>query len=312
MGRYLTIVGTALRQTVRRVTLTTAGTGERPLFVSYVSEVPVWKTTYRLVIPSKPGAKPFLQGWAIVDNTVGEDWTGVEMSLVAGAPQSFIQEMSQPYYLRRPVVPLPEVYQLKPQTHQAALTGGGAPGMVTGKVTDNSGGVLPGVTVRATGADGTAARETVTDSNWKYVLTLPVGTYTLRFALAGFKPATAEDIDVEAGVTAEENQSLDVGARMESVMVTASTREVASSRAPRVELDVADSLATLEAAASGREMGDLFEYRIKEPVTIRKNQSAMVPILNSEVGVEKVTIWNAARADAAPLRAWRGSPTPPA
>jgi hypothetical protein len=285
LGRYLTIVGSTLRQSVRRMTLTTAGTGERPLFVSYVSEVPVWKTTYRLVIPSKPGAKPFLQGWAIVDNTVGEDWMGVEMSLVAGAPQSFIQEIAQPYYLRRPVVPLPSAYQLKPQTHQAALTGGGAAGMLTGKVTDKSGGILPGVTVRATGADGTSAGEAVTDSNGKYVLNLPAGTYTLKYTLSGFKPGTAEDIEVEAGAIAEEDQSLEVGALMETVMVTGSRLARESAQAPRVEFDVAGSLATLEAAASGREMGDLFEYRIKEPVTIRKNQSAMVPMLTNSTGL---------------------------
>ena len=33
-----------------------------------------------------------LEGWAIVDNTVGEDWNDVELSLVAGAPQSFMQQ----------------------------------------------------------------------------------------------------------------------------------------------------------------------------------------------------------------------------
>ena len=65
-------------QDVRRLTIATAGTGERDLFVSYVSEVPVWKATYRLVLPSSTDArKPLLQGWAIVDNTVGEDWENV-------------------------------------------------------------------------------------------------------------------------------------------------------------------------------------------------------------------------------------------
>jgi len=59
-----------------------------------------------------------LQGWAIVDNTVGEDWNNVELSLVAGAPQSFIQQLSQPYYGRRAVVPLPQEYQQAPQTHE--------------------------------------------------------------------------------------------------------------------------------------------------------------------------------------------------
>ena len=84
---------------------------------SYISEVPVWKTTYRIVLPSKNESEPLLQGWAIVDNTVGEDWSNVELSLVAGAPQSFIQQLSQPYYARRPVVPLPQNAEPVSYTH---------------------------------------------------------------------------------------------------------------------------------------------------------------------------------------------------
>ena len=89
--------------------------------MSYVSEVPVWKSTYRLVIPSSGDRAPFLQGWAIVDNTLGEDWTDVELALVAGAPQSFVQQVSQPLYTRRPVVPLPRTALLTPQTHDGTL-----------------------------------------------------------------------------------------------------------------------------------------------------------------------------------------------
>src|SRR5258708_30724038 len=51
------------------------------------------KTTYRLVLSSRAEKKPLLQGWAIVDNTIGEDWNDVEVSLVAGAPHSFIQQL---------------------------------------------------------------------------------------------------------------------------------------------------------------------------------------------------------------------------
>ena len=41
-----------------------------------------------------------------VDNTVGADWDNVQLSLVAGAPQSFIQPLSQPLYARRPEIPI--------------------------------------------------------------------------------------------------------------------------------------------------------------------------------------------------------------
>ena len=64
------------------MTIATVGTGgARSCWSSYVSEVPVWKTTYRLVLPT--GGAPVLQGWAVVDNTIGEDWNDVELSLVA-------------------------------------------------------------------------------------------------------------------------------------------------------------------------------------------------------------------------------------
>lgn len=85
VGRYLSLIASSRDQDLRRMTISTAGAGDRNLYVSYISEVPIWKTTYRIVLPSKPEKKPLLQGWAIVDNTIGEDWTDVELSLVAGA-----------------------------------------------------------------------------------------------------------------------------------------------------------------------------------------------------------------------------------
>src|SRR5438067_3001413 len=121
LSRYLQLLGTTRQQDSRRMTISTTGSGDRDVFVSYVSEVPVWKSTYRIVLPEKASEKPILQGWAVVDNTVGEDWDNVQLSLVAGAPQSFVQQLSQPYYTRRPVVPLPSSMMLAPQTHEATM-----------------------------------------------------------------------------------------------------------------------------------------------------------------------------------------------
>ena len=61
-----------------------------------------------------------MQGWAVVDNTVGADWDNVQLSLVAGAPQSFIQPLSQPLYSRRPEIPIATLVETTPQTHEAA------------------------------------------------------------------------------------------------------------------------------------------------------------------------------------------------
>ncbi|HEV2304093.1 MAG TPA: hypothetical protein VGR93_01110, partial [Candidatus Acidoferrales bacterium] len=64
VGQYLSLLASMHQQGLRRMTIATAGTGERELYVSYVSETPIWKTTYRIVLPKKAGDEPLLQGWA--------------------------------------------------------------------------------------------------------------------------------------------------------------------------------------------------------------------------------------------------------
>lgn len=57
-----------------------------------------------------------------------------------------------------------------------------------------------------------------------------------------------------------------------------------------------------EAAASGQELGDLFEYKLKDRVTLKKNQSALVPIAQTEIEAEKVSLWNGTTGSGRPLR----------
>ena len=57
-----------------------------------------------------------------------------------------------------------------------------------------------------------------------------------------------------------------------------------------------------EAAASGQELGDLFEYKLKDRVTLKKNQSALVPIAQTEIEAEKISLWNGTAGSGRPLR----------
>jgi hypothetical protein len=239
VGRYLHLVASTRDQDVRRLTISTAGTGERELLVSYISEVPIWKCTYRIVVP-KDG-KPLLQGWAIVDNTVGEDWDNVELSLIAGAPQSFIQELSQPYYARRPVVPMPENAMMTPQTHEAVLEE--KENAAPPEVSVVNGAPAPGAPPPPP-MNGRAMGGLVTKS----------GTNTFQGGIVGgmFK--------ANAGIT--QKQKFDM-------------------------LEQANAN-----VGEGRDLGDLFEYQLKDRVTIHKNQSALVPILQARVDAEKVSVWN--------------------
>jgi hypothetical protein len=97
------------------------GQGKRPVSLSYVVATPVWKTSYRLVLSEKE--PPFLQGWAIVENTSDDDWNNVKLSLVSGRPISFAMDLYQPLYVNRPLVE-PELYaSLRPQVYGQAMEG---------------------------------------------------------------------------------------------------------------------------------------------------------------------------------------------
>ena len=76
------------------VRLTGARTHE--LTVSYVVSSPMWKPTYRVVLPKEGKGQALLQGWAVVDNVSGEDWNEVRLSLTSGAPISFRYDLHTP------------------------------------------------------------------------------------------------------------------------------------------------------------------------------------------------------------------------
>src|SRR6202035_639923 len=98
-----------------------AGEGKRRVRVGYVIENPIWKTSYRLVLGTKAEEKPYLQGWAVVENPTDEDWKDVRMALVSGRPISFQMDLYQPLYVSRPVV-VPELFaSLRPVAYSGGL-----------------------------------------------------------------------------------------------------------------------------------------------------------------------------------------------
>src|SRR6185436_6918268 len=154
------------------------GGAERELIVSYTIAAPIWKTTYRVLLDGS--GKPFFQGWAIVDNVSEEDWTGIDLSLVSGTPVSFIQPIQNPVYRYRPVVPLQEDLNLKPQTYEPAESSSSA-GSITGTLKDPNGAAIPGANVTVTNSTTNQSFQITTDSAGVYrAQNLPPGTYSLN------------------------------------------------------------------------------------------------------------------------------------
>ncbi len=73
-----------------------------PIALGYIAETPVWRTSYRLVIPT--GAASMLQAWALVHNDTDEDWRDVHVDLVNGRPDSFLFTLAAPRYAKRTLV----------------------------------------------------------------------------------------------------------------------------------------------------------------------------------------------------------------
>jgi len=229
--RYLEILFQRYRKDEKAVTITASGQGQQELFVSYVTEAPVWKATYRIVLPRRrEEAKPFLQGWAIVDNVSGNDWMGVQLSLVSGLPISFIQNLYDPIFRKRPVIEIEKRAALAPSIPEAAMRR-----EKTGKIRK-----APAPKARAA-----------------------------AMSMKSFGRADRLEAEHPAEVHLEEKM-----------------RE-------------------LRAQVVTREMGDLFEYKISHPVTIKQNQSALVPIVAKEVEGKAVDLYNEKTLARNPLAAVR-------
>jgi hypothetical protein len=258
LDRYLELLSSTHSTGLRHLTLDALGQGQRELRVSYISEVPVWKVTYRMVFPREADGNATLQGWAVVDNTVGADWDNVQLSLVAGAPQSFIQPISQPLYTRRPEIPISTEAQTTPQTHEAA--------------------------------------EMMNDS-----LVAPASPQV---------QASAPRKDFRQQLKGSYQQSL--GQVNQTVSVNADNVPVNSGPLPGGAIGglfgggygggvYRPSDAIAEGDVSTNAFDDFFQYSLTQPVTIHKNESAMVPILQQELPAEHVTLWS--RNEPRPLRA---------
>jgi hypothetical protein len=271
LSRYLQLIDSNRNQGLRHLTIQdnapANGTGSRTLKLSYISEVPIWKSTYRILFTdpatkpgapssptvsssvkvgsqdvSAPGSTATLQGWSVVDNTTGTDWINVHLSLIAGAPQSFIQPLSQPIYSRRPEIPIAEEAQLTPQTHDSSIENADASAVIT--------------------ADK--------------VQSLPVaGRSSAQMSLRSRAVGVGSGSGAGVGPGSGGNTGGGVY-RPPPPPPTVSYEEAAT-----------DSLTPTTTTAA---FDDFFAYNLTEPVTIRTNESALVPILQAKIPADRVTL----------------------
>jgi hypothetical protein len=247
----------------KAVSLHFAGDGKRKVQVGYVIEAPIWKTSYRLVLAEKE--KPYLQGWALVENPTDEDWAGVKMALISGRPISFKMDLYNPLFINRPVVE-PELFaSLRPVTYRGAF----------GSRTDN------GVTWHD-GDMNKADKE--------------------KFVLEGLNEAESAGQPVEAKLRAGFGLQKAKAAPDSTVMLglmDGSTRAVRPNdpqafyaKQTAEMLGRRLTTATVGNAATAGALGDFFQYTIDHPVSLARQKSAMLPIVGKDIEGQKVSIYN--------------------
>ena len=221
LDEYLGVLFSRHRRDEKEVVILAGGKGRRKLFVSYVQEQPVWKVSYRLVIAGKQ--KPLLQAWAIVDNVSTEDWKDVELSLVSGLPVSFIQNLYDPFYVKRREIRLQRETAMGPVIHEA-------------------------------------------------------GELRLKREVAQRRAAERKKMAVR-------------GRKAGALLMEAEADKLAAApRAPRPDMMAGMAHQAVQAVAQAT--GALFVYNIKEPVTVRRDRSALLPIANARVTAKRVGLYN--------------------
>ncbi|MFX1449987.1 MAG: hypothetical protein ACFFCM_04030 [Promethearchaeota archaeon] len=218
---------TSRKKDIKPVTIFFEGEGKDEVTVSYLHEMPSWKVSYRLTFIDEDN---FLQGWALIDNTLDEDWENIELSLIAGLPISFIYDLYTPNWIERPTVARRDKYDIKVTEFE-------------GEIED--------------------LREMKEQEAVRRPMAQPAVPRPSGGAIAGKKRSKFKVV------------------AQEKLVATAADKSAALNR-----------LESTKVEAKGEEAGDFFEYKIMVPVTVKRNQSSLVPILQAKITGNKMSVYN--------------------
>jgi hypothetical protein len=276
----------------KHVRLHLTGEDKRKVRVGYVAENPIWKATYRLALDA--AGKALLQGWGLIENVGDDDWNDVRVVLVSGRPISYQMDLYPPLYVPRPLVE-PELFaSLRPPNYNGPIipvkpsvlglsgVGGGGLGL---------GGLGLGLGIGGLGGQlGQGGFQGIQGGMTN------LGAYG---GFAGFggnqyqqgqfgqsqRPANPPDVD-------NEGQRL----TFQELQKRRDEKRKAQGEAATVGKALAgvDFKEGVDSVASAEEIGVHFHYAIGHPVSLPRRKSAMVPIVNKDVQVNRVSIFNSA------------------
>ncbi len=270
-----------------------AGDGKRRVQVGYVIESPIWKTSYRLVLDAQgKGGKPYLQGWAVVENTTDEDWSNVKMALVSGRPISFKMDLYDPLFVPRPTVE-PELFaSLRPPTYDGGFAQRGIrPDPVAMNLATQNTAIFNPMFANPNfnGQPGQLG------NNFAFQNGFVNGGG--GFGGGGFGPQqqTFNFVGNAIRPPAAANEAQNAQMRLARVQEQGKLAE-SKQQAANLGRELSDRLATgavTDAATAGK-LGDYFQYAIDHPVSLARQKSALLPIVGKDIEATRVSIYNPA------------------
>lgn len=278
----------------KTVSVVFSGNGKRRVGVGYVSEAPLWKPSYRLTVDEKGAAR--IQGWATVENTTDEDWTNVKVGLVAGRPMTFQMDLYDPLFVPRPTVEPDLFASLRPPMYQGGLNpvGNLGGGMATNPGAGVAGGIggiggFGGSNIGGGGAQGGLGNLGGVFGFHGGPPGIQGGQFGIQGGQYGASPylprVPRPDLRTLYGQRLTYDEYLN---RLRGNPTPVDTENPQ----PKTVRDPLDKESGALAAAEGG-LGDTFEYTIEEPITLARQKSALLPIVNEPVEGSRVTIYNA-------------------
>lgn len=307
--RALKVLASSHDTQKKLVSLGFNGIGKRAVRVGYVVERPIWKTTYRLRL--EPNGKLSLQGWALVENTSDDDWSDVRMVLVSGKPISYQMNLYEPLYIPRPLVE-PEMFaSLRPPVYSGSLdpnapvqekaaqaAGQAELGRIQQQLQQRAFGLNIPPAPPAPGLPPQAQ-----NFGFNPYFQGGIGNFSPQLGMqspfGGFGNNTANPANrYQNSVQNQDQLGVDNYARnrltYEELQKRRQNQEQVRADAKKGGSAIAglNFKEGIQSVATAEEIGDYFQYQLDQKITLPRQKSAMLPILDQTIEGTKVSIFN--------------------
>jgi hypothetical protein len=295
--RALEVVAVGHDSLKKTVHLGFAGDGKREVKVGYVVENPIWKTSYRLV--KGENGKWRLQAWANVENTSDEDWADVKLTLVSSRPISFQMDLYPPLFIPRPTVEPALFASLRPPTYGGPITNAALnmPGF----------GVQGGAGFGGFGGGGNFANNANPAGNPMMAIQQGGQTFIVpmngqlggQFGQQGFQGGNTLNAFNNRYANDKANLIDNNSGRLnyQQMQEQKKNQDAAKAGAKVQAQQLGSALVNVDAdfverARAADELGQPARFTIDQKVSLPRQQSVMLPILDEEIEATKVSIYN--------------------